>query len=74
LRLSDGGNATLMTDGLIHTVIEHGMGNHRSVMQTYEELLIAGASQGVKQLDEKLFLSLYQPQPRQRKPGASKRN
>ena len=32
-----------MTEGLIHTVIEHGMYNHRIVMQTCEELLIAGA-------------------------------
>jgi general secretion pathway protein A len=67
LRLSEGGNPALTTDGLIHTVIEHGLGNHRTVMQTCEELLIAGASQHVKQLDEKLFLRLYQPQPRQRK-------
>ncbi len=73
LRLSEGGNASLMTEGLIHTVIEHGMGNHRVVMQTCEELLIAGASQSVRQLDEKLFLSLYQPQPRPRKAGTSKR-
>ena len=73
LRLSESGNASLMTDGLIHTVIEHGMGNHRAVMQTCEEILIAGASQGVKQLDEKLFLSLYQAQSRPKKVSGSKR-
>jgi len=40
LRLAAGGNASLMTDGLIHTLIEHGMGNHRVVMQTCEEILL----------------------------------
>lgn len=73
LRLSEDGNSSLMTEGLIHTVIEHRLGNHRIVMQTCEELLIAGALKGVKQLDEKLFISLYQPQPRRRKVSGSKR-
>lgn len=73
LRLAEAGNPTLMTEGLVFTVVEHAMGNHRVVMQTCEEILIAGASQSLKQLDEKLFLNLYQPPPRQKK-NATKRH
>jgi general secretion pathway protein A len=73
LRLAEAGNPNLMTEGLVFTVVEHGMGNQRVVMQTCEELLIAGAAQGVKQLDEKIFLGLYQSQPKQKK-SSNKRN
>jgi general secretion pathway protein A len=61
-RLSVCGNPTLMTEGLIQTIADHSSGNYRILMQTAEELLAYGASREVKQLDEKLFLELYQEQ------------
>jgi general secretion pathway protein A len=69
------GNSTLMTDGLIHTVADHSAGNYRLLMQTCEEILAYGASRDVKQLDEKLFLELYQQQqPRPRRGAATRRS
>jgi general secretion pathway protein A len=67
-RLDAAGNPTLMTEGLLATVCDHSSGNYRVLMQTCDELLVYGASKDAKQLDEKLFLDLYQEQqPRQRK-------
>ena len=59
-RLNTCGNPTLMTSGLIHTVADHSTGNYRVLMQTCEEILAYAVEQEAKQLDEKLFLELYQ--------------
>ncbi len=69
-RLDAAGNATLMTEGLINAIADHSMGNYRVLMQTSEELLAFGATREAKQLDEKLFLELYQDQnPRPKRPA-----
>lgn len=55
-RLRAAGNATLMTQGLIHTLSEHALGNPRVLLNTAGELLHAAAQKGLAQLDEKLYL------------------
>lgn len=67
------GNQTLMTPGLIQTIADHSAGNFRVLMQTCEEILAYGANRDAKQLDEKLFLELYQQQQARPRRGAGTR-
>jgi len=59
--LSKAGNATLMTDGLMDTLVDHAAGNYRLLMTMSAELLAHGMAHEVEQLDEKLYLELFQP-------------
>jgi general secretion pathway protein A len=59
--LSKAGNATLMTGGLMDTVVDHAAGNYRLLMTMSAELLAHGMGHEVEQLDEKLYLELFQP-------------
>jgi general secretion pathway protein A len=59
--LSKAGNATLMTDGLMDTLVDHAAGNYRLLMTMSAELLAHGMVHEVEQLDEKLYLELFQP-------------
>jgi type II secretory pathway predicted ATPase ExeA len=62
--LKTAGAATLMTPELMATLCDHAMGNLRTLMIMGAELLAAGAQQEVTQLDEKLFLEVFQaPRP-----------
>jgi general secretion pathway protein A len=58
--LSKAGNATLMTPQLLETLVDHAAGNYRVLMTMGADLLAAGMAREVEQLDEKLYLELYQ--------------
>jgi general secretion pathway protein A len=55
------GNAKLITADLAKALVEHAVGNYRTLMQHANELLIAGAEREASQLDEKLFFEIFQP-------------
>jgi type II secretory pathway predicted ATPase ExeA len=59
--LSKAGNAALMTPELMDTLVDHCAGNYRVLMTMGAELLAHGMTHEVDQLDEKLYLELYQP-------------
>jgi general secretion pathway protein A len=59
--LSKAGNATLMTPELQDTLVDHAAGNYRLLMTMAGELLAYGVAQEVAQLDEKLYLEVFQP-------------
>ena len=47
-----------MTQGLIHTLCEHALGNPRVLLTTAGELLHAAAQRDLPQLDDKLYLEV----------------
>ncbi len=59
--LSKAGNATLMTAELMDTLVDHSAGNYRLLMTMGAELLAYGMAHEVEQLDEKLYLDVFQP-------------
>jgi type II secretory pathway predicted ATPase ExeA len=59
--LSKAGNATLMTAELMDTLVDHAAGNYRVLMTMGADLLAYGMVREVEQLDEKLYLEVYQP-------------
>lgn len=59
--LSTAGNATLMTAQLMDTLVDHAAGNYRVLMTMCSDLLAHGLAREVEQLDEKLYLEVYQP-------------
>ena len=59
--LSKAGNATLMTAELKDTLVDHSAGNYRLLMIMGAELLAYGMAHDVAQLDEKVYLEVYQP-------------
>jgi general secretion pathway protein A len=59
--LSKAGNATLMTAELKDTLVDHSAGNFRLLMIMGAELLAYGMANDVAQLDEKVYLEVYQP-------------
>ena len=59
--LSKAGNATLMTTQLMDTLVDHAAGNYRVLMTMGADLLAHGMAREVEQLDEKLYLEVYQP-------------
>lgn len=63
--LEKAGNGSLMTDALMDTLVDHCAGNYRLLMTTAGELLAHGATQELQQLDEKLYLQVFQA-PRNR--------
>jgi len=58
--LSKAGNATLMTPQLMDTLVDHAAGNYRVLMTMGADLLAQGMAHEVEQLDEKLYLEVYQ--------------
>jgi hypothetical protein len=50
-----------MTGGLMDTLVDHAAGNYRLLMTMSAELLAHGIAHEVEQLDEKLYLELFQP-------------
>jgi type II secretory pathway predicted ATPase ExeA len=60
--LAKAGNAKLMTNELMQTLVDHSAGNYRLLMTMAGELLAFGCAQEVTQLDEKFYLELFQPQ------------
>ena len=59
--LAKAGNASLMTSELMDTLIDHCAGNYRLLMTMGAELLAYGMVHEVEQLDEKLYLEIFQP-------------
>ena len=59
--LAKAGNASLMTHELMDTLIDHAAGNYRVLMTMAADLLAHGMRREVEQLDEKLYLEVYQP-------------
>jgi type II secretory pathway predicted ATPase ExeA len=59
--LSTAGNAALMTAELKDTLVDHSAGNIRLLMTMSAELLAHGMAREVKQLDEKIYLEVFQP-------------
>lgn len=70
--LVQAGNASLMTPELIQTLADHSHGNLRLLVNMANELLTAAARQGLTQLDEKLFLTVFNPTPPSRPVGAAR--
>lgn len=68
--LAKAGNASLMTPELKDTLVDHAAGNYRLLMTMGGELLASGMAQEVDQLDEKLYLQLFErarPRPAAKK-------
>ena len=59
--LAKAGNASLMTNELMDTLVDHAAGNYRVLMTMGADLLAHGMACEVEQLDEKLYLEVYQP-------------
>jgi general secretion pathway protein A len=59
--LSKAGNASLMTPQLMDTLVDHAAGNYRVLMTMDADLLAQGMASEAEQLDEKLYLEVYQP-------------
>lgn len=59
--LSKAGNASLMTRDLMDALVDHSAGNYRLLMTMGAELLAYGMAQEVEQLDEKLYLQVFEP-------------
>ena len=64
--LETAGNGALMTSELKATLAEHAAGNYRVMMNIADELLAAAAERDQAQLDEKLFLEIFAPQPKKK--------
>jgi general secretion pathway protein A len=65
--LDAAGAPQLMTSGLIQTLAAHAAGNLRVLCLTATELLEAAAAADLPQLDEKLYLKVYQERQERRK-------
>lgn len=61
--LSTAGAPHLMTKELTATLCDHAVGNYRVLTGMANELLSTAAQRELTQLDEKLFLELYAPNP-----------
>ena len=59
--LAKAGNASLMTNELMDTLVDHAAGNYRVLMTMAADLLAHGMRREVEQLDERLYLEVYQP-------------
>lgn len=58
--LKSAGNASLMTSPLMKTLCEHAAGNHRVLMTMAAELLAVATEREHVQLDEKLYLEVFE--------------
>lgn len=57
--LEQSGNRKLMTKRLIDTLVDHSMGNYRTLMMYSNELLMEGVKREASELDEKLYLEVF---------------
>lgn len=64
--LVQAGNPKMMTQGLVTTLCEHAAGNYRVLCNMAAELLAEGLRREAAQLDEKLYLEVFAPPPKQR--------
>ena len=70
--LAAAGNSALMTTELKTTLAEHSAGNYRVLMNLADELLCEAGERELAQLDETLFLDVFQP-PATKKRRSTKR-
>jgi type II secretory pathway predicted ATPase ExeA len=56
------GQPKLLTDALIGTLADHAMGNYRALTNMAAELLAVAAQRELPQLDEKLYLDVFDAQ------------
>lgn len=70
--ITQAGNARLMTPGVMEAIIVHSGGNPRTMMNTAHELLSYVVAQEKNQIDEKLYMEVYQPQQRPKHPKQSR--
>lgn len=61
--MAKAGNARLMTEELVDTLVDHAGGNQRSLMNMAAELLTHGMAKDGASLDEKLYLEVFQLEP-----------
>jgi len=59
--LSTAGNANLMTPELMQTLCDHAVGNYRVLTSMAAELLAIAAQRELTQMDEKLYLEVFEP-------------
>jgi len=59
--LSTAGNANLMTPELMQALCDHAVGNYRVLTGMAAELLATAAQRELTQLDEKLYLEVFEP-------------
>lgn len=71
--LARAGNAGLMTRELIETLVDHSAGNYRVLMGMAAELLAHGMAEEASVLDEKLYLEVFQPAGKRKRPKAKAR-
>jgi type II secretory pathway predicted ATPase ExeA len=71
--LAQAGNLTLLTPELKNTLCEHAVGNFRVLANLGAELLLAAAEREITQLDEKLYLELFQAPKKTRSPAKAAR-
>ena len=55
------GNASLMSEGLVQNLCDHAAGNYRVLCTMSAELLAIAAQEEITQLDEALFLRVFEP-------------
>lgn len=68
-RLTQAGNATLVTASLMDTLCEHAAGNYRVLLTMAAELLDAAVAKELTTLDDKLYLEVFAA-PAARRPAA----
>ncbi len=71
--LKKAGNPNLLTAPLQETLVEHAAGNYRVLLTLAGELLLAACERDLPQIDEKLYLELFQPRPSRRSLGPAPR-
>jgi type II secretory pathway predicted ATPase ExeA len=71
--ITKAGNPRLMTPELMETLVDHAAGNCRVLMNMAGELLLAAATNGLEQLDEKLYLEVFQVPGSRRSAKAAQR-
>ena len=59
--LDTAGNASLMSEGLVQNLCDHAAGNYRVLCTMSAELLAIAAKEEITQLDEALFLRVFEP-------------
>ena len=59
--LAKAGTPSLMTTELMNTLVDHAAGNYRLLMTMSAELLAHGIADEAEQLDEKVYLEVFQP-------------
>lgn len=59
--LETSGNASLMSEGLVQNLCDHAAGNYRVLSTMAAQLLAIAAKEELTQLDEALFLRVFEP-------------